>query len=40
MMVVRLLVPSDTQFTLIEQTPEEQAQREVRARRIHAGRAC
>jgi hypothetical protein len=33
-----LVVPADVEFTLIEQTPDEQAQREVRARRIHASR--
>ena len=38
MMVVRLLVPSDPEFTLVEQPPEEQAQRKVRAQRIHASR--
>ena len=29
---------AELNFTLIEQTPDEQAQREVRARRIHASR--
>ena len=33
-----LIVPVELNFTLIEQTPDEQAQREVRARRIHASR--
>jgi hypothetical protein len=33
-----LIVPSDPEFTLVPQTPDEQAQREVRARRIHASR--
>ena len=33
-----LIVPSDPEFTLIEQTPEEKAQREARSRRIHASR--
>jgi hypothetical protein len=33
-----LILPTEPEFTLVEQTPEEQAQREVRARRIHASR--
>jgi hypothetical protein len=33
-----LIVPAELNFTLIEQTPDEQAQREVRARRIHGSR--
>jgi len=33
-----LILPADPDFTLVEQTPDEQAQREVRARRIHASR--
>jgi hypothetical protein len=37
-MLQLLIVPSDPEFALVEQTPEEQAQREVRSRRIHASR--
>jgi hypothetical protein len=33
-----LILPAEPEFTLVEQTPEEQAQREVRGRRIHASR--
>jgi len=33
-----LILSTDPEFTLVEQTPEEQAQRQVRGRRIHASR--
>ena len=33
-----LIVPSDPEFELTPMTPEEVAEREVRARRIHASR--
>jgi hypothetical protein len=33
-----LIVPEEPEFELIEMTPEEAAQREVRSRRIHASR--
>ena len=33
-----LIVPAEPEFQLQEMTPEEQAEREVRARRIHASR--
>ena len=37
-MMQLIFVPADPAFTLVEQTPDEQAQREVRGRRIHASR--
>ena len=33
-----LIVPEESDFQLVEMTPEEEAQREVRSRRIHASR--
>jgi hypothetical protein len=33
-----LILPTEPEFELVEMTPEEQAEREVRARRIHASR--
>jgi hypothetical protein len=33
-----LILPAEPELTLVEQTPEEQAQREARGRRIHASR--
>lgn len=33
-----LIVPEESDFQLVEMTPEEKAQREVRSRRIHASR--
>jgi hypothetical protein len=38
MMICIIIIPAEPDFTLVEQTPDEQAQREVRGRRIHASR--